>query len=34
MFEKKEETDPDTDKMCEMRIRKMTGLGAIPVLTK
>lgn len=34
MTEKKEESDPDTPRLCEMRIQKITSLGGIPVLAK
>ena len=34
MTEKKEESDPDTTRLCEMRIQKITALGGIPVLAK
>ena len=34
MTEKREETDPDTTRLCEMRIQKITSLGGIPVLAK
>lgn len=34
MTEKKEVSDPDTPRLCEMRIQKITSLGGIPVLAK